>query len=137
MSQIPQIIMDSTNAYVYVNGSSPSEQVNISTGSVVYLVKDQIGSIRGIVNSAGSLSSTTSYDAWGNPETAGGLTSVTPFSFAGGYTDPTGIIYLVNRYYSPTTGQFISVDPEIAQTLAPYGYADGNPITNTDPTGLS
>jgi RHS repeat-associated protein len=32
-------------------------------------------------------------------------------SFAGGYADPTELIYLVNRYYNPATGQFTSVDP--------------------------
>jgi len=81
--------------------------------------------------------------AWGyfwpspNPETTGGLTSYTPFGFAGAYTDPTGLLYLINRYYDPTTGQFISVDPDLAQTQAPYAYADGNPVTGTDPAGLA
>lgn len=37
------------------------------------------------------------YDAWGSPETTGGLTSYTSFGFAGGYTDPTGLVYLINR----------------------------------------
>ena len=50
---------------------------------------------------------------------AGGLTASTPFGYAGGYTDPTGLIYLINRYYDPATGQFLSVDPEIDQTRSP------------------
>lgn len=40
--------------------------------------------------------------------TPGGLTATTPFGFAGGYTDPTDLIYLIHRYYDPSTGQFIS-----------------------------
>jgi RHS repeat-associated protein len=72
----------------------------------------------------------------GNPQTSGGLTSYTPFGFAGAYTDPDGLLYLVNRYYNPATGQFLSVDPDVATTGEPYGYADGNPVDNTDPTGL-
>jgi hypothetical protein len=36
---------------------------------------------------------------------------------------------------SASTGQFISVDPALAQTLQPYQYANANPISNTDPTG--
>ncbi len=58
---------------------------------------DSLGSFRGTVNSSGSFTGTTSYDAWGNPETTGGLTSVTSFGYAGSCTDPSGLIYLINR----------------------------------------
>ncbi|HET9895023.1 MAG TPA: RHS repeat-associated core domain-containing protein [Streptosporangiaceae bacterium] len=133
--QIPQTIMDSTDAYIYAFGLAPAEQVNLSTGTITYLVTDSLGSVRGIVSSSGSLTATTSYDAWGQPETTGGLTADTPFGFAGGYTDPPGLIYLLHRYYSPESGQFISVDPMIEQTLDPYSYADGNPVSNDDPAG--
>ena len=137
VTQIPQMIMDSSNAYIYGAGQTPAEQVNLSTGTITYLIADMLGSVRGIVSSSGSLTGTTTYDAWGNPETAGGLTATTPFGFAGGYTDPTGLIYLISRYYDPSTGQFTSVDPDLSQTQAPYSYADGNPAGATDPTGQS
>jgi RHS repeat-associated protein len=88
------------------------------------------------VSSSGVLSGTASYDAWGNPHTSGGLTATTPFGFAGGYTDPTGLIYLINRYYDPSIGQFLSVDPDVIKTLQPYAYTAGNPVSSTDPTGL-
>jgi hypothetical protein len=42
----------------------------------------------------------------------------------------------VGRYYDPATGQFISVDPAVDQTEAPYAYVDGDPVDNTDPLGL-
>jgi RHS repeat-associated protein len=133
---LPQLLMDSANAYIYAYSGTPAEQVNLSTGAVTYLVADSLGSVRGIVSSSGSLAGTTSYDAWGSPQTTGGLTATTPFGFAGGYTDPTKLVYLINRYYDPATGQFISVDPAVGQTLAPYAYAAGDPVTGTDPTGL-
>jgi hypothetical protein len=44
--------------------------------------------------------------------------------------------YSVRRYYDPGTGQFISVDPAVDQTEAPYAYVDGDPVDNADPTGL-
>ena len=51
--------------------------------------------------------------------------------------DPnTGLIYLRARYYDPTTGQFLSVDPLVAETGQPYSYANDDPINETDPTGL-
>jgi len=135
--QIPQMIMDSTNAYIYGSTRTPAEQVNLSTGTITYLVTDSLGSVRGTVGSSGTLTAATSYDAWGNPQTTGGLTSATPFGYAGAYTDPSGLIYLIHRYYDPATGQFLSVDPYLNSTHEPYIYADGNPVTGTDPTGQS
>ena len=134
-STVPQLLMDGTNAYVYADGTAPAEQVNLATGALTYLVTDALGSVRGAVSGSGSLTGTTAYDAWGNPETSGGLTSTTPFGYAGGYTDTDGLVYLQARYYSPSTGQFISVDPLVEQTNQPYAYADGNPVMNTDITG--
>ncbi|HVB45892.1 MAG TPA: RHS repeat-associated core domain-containing protein [Streptosporangiaceae bacterium] len=132
---MPRLLMDSASAYVYAGGRVPAEQVSLSTGTVTYLVTDSLGSVRGTVNSSGTLTGTTSYDAWGNPQTTGGLTATTPLGYAGGYTDPTGLIYLINRYYDPATGQFTSLDPLVAQSNAPYTYANGNPVSNIDPTG--
>jgi RHS repeat-associated protein len=134
-STLPQVIMDGTNAYIYADGLAPAEQVQLATGAVTYLVTDSLGSVRGAVSSSGSLTGTTSYDAWGNPETPAGLTGTTPFGYAAGYTDPTGLLYLINRYYEPVIGQFISVDPLLAQTQAAYGYGNGNPVSEVDPTG--
>lgn len=131
------LIMDDAYAYIYATGSTPAEQVNLSTGAVTYLVSDMLGSVRAAVGPAGALTGSTSYDAWGNPSSAGGLTGTTPFGFAGGYTDPTGLIYLINRYYDPSTGQFLSVDPDVSSTRQPYAYTAGNPVTEADPTGLA
>ena len=41
-----------------------------------------------------------------------------------------------NRYYDPATGQFISIDPAVSLSGSPYGYVAGDPINETDPTGL-
>ena len=133
---VPVLLMNSTSAYIYGPGHTPTEQVNLATGAITYLMADSLGSVRGVVSTTGALTATTSYDAWGNPETTGGLTASTPFGYAGAYTDPTGLVYLINRYYDPATGQFISVDPAITQTLQPYEYAGGNPVSNSDLNGL-
>jgi hypothetical protein len=41
-----------------------------------------------------------------------------------------------NRYYDPTTDQFLSVDPAVAQTNQPYVFTNDNPLNATDPLGL-
>ena len=80
--EVPQMIMDSANAYIYGPSGTPAEQVNLSTGAVTYLIADALGSVRGTVNNSGALTGTTSYDAWGTPQTTGGLTGSTPFGYA-------------------------------------------------------
>jgi RHS repeat-associated protein len=55
--------------------------------------------------------------------------------------DPdTGLTYIGARAYNPQTSQFISPDPVLTpanpQDLNPYDYAQDNPITSSDPTGM-
>jgi RHS repeat-associated protein len=133
----PQLLMDSTNAYIAGPGSTPMEQVNLSSGTVTYLDSDALGSVRGVVASGGSLTAATAYTAFGAPETTGGLTSSTPLGFAGGYTDSTALLYLIDRYYDPTTGQFLSVDPLVDETHQAYAYTGSDPVNARDPMGLA
>jgi len=42
----------------------------------------------------------------------------------------------VARWYDPNTGEFLSVDPDFNETLDAYGYADENPVYNTDLSGF-
>jgi len=44
---------------------------------------------------------------------------------------------VVDRYYDPQTGQFLSVDPKVQQTQQAYIYAGDDPVRNTDPSGLA
>ncbi|MCL5048833.1 MAG: RHS repeat-associated core domain-containing protein, partial [Firmicutes bacterium] len=135
-SSVPDLIMDSNYAYLYLNSIAPYEQINLTTGEVTYLIGDANGSIRGVMNQNGSLKASVSYDAYGNPTTKGGLSSYTPFGFAGSYMDPTGLYYMINRYYDPSSGQFISVDPLSSITNQPYAYTGGDPVNGVDPMGL-
>ncbi len=45
-------------------------------------------------------------------------------------------MYLVNRYYDPSSGQFISPDPMVRLTGQPYSYAANDPPSLVDPSGL-
>ncbi|MEU8586895.1 polymorphic toxin-type HINT domain-containing protein [Streptomyces sp. NPDC048664] len=52
----------------------------------------------------------------------------------------TGLTHIGAREYDTTTGQFLSVDPVLdtsdAQSLNGYSYADNNPASGSDPTGM-
>ncbi len=41
-----------------------------------------------------------------------------------------------NRYYDPTTNQFVSIDPMVAKTDQPYAFVNDGPLNWTDPLGL-
>lgn len=47
-----------------------------------------------------------------------------------------GVYHLNNRHYLQALGRFLTQDPKKAIT-SEYGYVKGNPIMDSDPTGLS
>jgi RHS repeat-associated protein len=134
---LPLLLSDGTNYYIYGTGPGPIEQINTTTGAASYLLSDQLGSTRALTDSPGNLAATYIYDAWGN-ETGATGTTTTPFLYAGQYHDPaSGLYYMRARWYDPTNGQFLSQDPEVAGTQAPYNYGNNNPVNEMDPSGDS
>jgi RHS repeat-associated protein len=131
---VPLLLTDATNDYLYGPDGGVVEQVAKSGGTTSYLHPDRIGSVRVITNTAGASIGTASFDPYGNIITRTGTT--TAYGYTGQYTDPTGLIYLRARYYDPATGQFLTIDPLVDSTRSPYGYVAGNPLNNTDPSGL-
>jgi RHS repeat-associated protein len=134
-SSVPDILVDGISYYLYGPnvGAAPIEQIAIDGATPTYLVSDTTG-VREQLDSAGDVTGSMSFTSYGMP--CGLCTISTAFGFEGGYTDATGLIYLVHRYYDPSTGQFLSVDPDVAQTGEPYTYVGGDPANGTDPTGL-
>jgi RHS repeat-associated protein len=53
-------------------------------------------------------------------------------------TDPNGLLNMRARYYSPYLMRFLNADP-IGFSGGPnlFAYADGNPISKSDPFGLA
>jgi RHS repeat-associated protein len=127
---------NNTNIYVYGTGGLPIEQINNSTGTVLYLHHDQQGSTRLLTGSTGKVEGKCSYSPYGTPSCEGSAT--TPLGWDGQYTSSdTGLVYLRNRVYDPTTAQFLSVDPALALTREPFAYGGDNPVNRRDPDGLS
>jgi RHS repeat-associated protein len=133
-TNVPLVLFDTVNTYVYGPGGRPVEQLNAA--APLYLHQDQLGSTRLLTDPTGHVVATASYDVYGNPTSRSGSV-VTPLGFAGQYTDlESGLIYLRARYYDPATSQFLTVDPKFSTTLAAYSYAGDDPVNAFDPLGL-
>jgi RHS repeat-associated protein len=87
------------------------------------------------VPSSTNLLEQATYSLYGQQTIQAG-SDVSPFGFQGSYTDPSGFIYLINRYYDPSSDQFLSIDPAVAQTGQPYAFTGDDPLNKTDPLGL-
>ena len=108
--------------------------------------KNVFGDIVGIYTIYGVKVAEYAYDAFGNCvityNNGSGIAELNPFRYRGYYYDSeTGFYYLINRYYDPTTGRFISADsldylaPETLGGLNLFAYCLNDPIANTDPEG--
>jgi RHS repeat-associated protein len=112
------------------------EQINNSTGTVLYLHHDQQGSTRLLTGSTGIKEASFTYDAYGN-QTGHTGTATTPLGYDAQYTSTdTGLIYMRARVYDPATAQFLNVDPALSVTQEPYAYAGDSPTNLVDPSGL-
>jgi RHS repeat-associated protein len=110
------------------------EQIS-SGGTVTYLQHDQQGSTRLLTGSTGTVTSKCTYGAYGSLTCEG--TATTPLGYDGQYTSSdTGLIYLRKRTYDPATAQFLSTDPDVGLTRAPYDYTLDNPLNFSDPNSL-
>jgi RHS repeat-associated protein len=132
--ELPLLLNDATNSYIYGPNGLPVEQINNSTGAVEYLHHDQAGSTRLLTGSTGTVTGKCTYSAYGTPACEG--TATTPLGYDGQYTSSdTGLIYMRARIYDPVTAQFLTRDPWVSITGEPYSYAEDDPINKADPSG--
>jgi RHS repeat-associated protein len=87
-----------------------------------------------------ALAGSATYDPLGKPVAGTGL--IGDLGFQSGWTDQgTGRVNMAVRWYNPDTGQFdsrdsVQLNPVPNPSSAnPFGYAAGNPLTGTDPSG--
>jgi RHS repeat-associated protein len=132
--ELPLILSDGTNSYIYGPDGLPIEQIS-SGGTVSYLHHDQQGSTRLLTGSTGTVTGKCTYGAYGAQTCEG--TATTPLGYDAQYTSSdTGLIYMRARVYDPATAQFLTVDPLAQFTRALYTYAQDNPLNRADLTGL-
>jgi RHS repeat-associated protein len=102
------------------------------------------GDVIGLRDSSGNQVVTYTYDNFGNILTSTGTTTLgngkllkdeNSFRYAGYFYDnETKMYYVKARYYNSNQGHFITQDPVSNVNL--YAYAENNPISNFDPTGM-
>ncbi|MHB8404397.1 MAG: RHS repeat-associated core domain-containing protein [Gammaproteobacteria bacterium] len=134
---LEQELNGTTPTVNYLTGENIDEMFSRtdSSGSYSYLT-DNLGSTLALANSAGAISTSYSYEPYGNT-TASGSSSTNALQYTGRENDGDGLYYYRARYYSPTYSRFISEDPaEYMGGIDLYAYASGNPISLSDPYGL-
>ncbi|HEU5270398.1 MAG TPA: RHS repeat-associated core domain-containing protein, partial [Jatrophihabitans sp.] len=137
--------------------AAPAEVLErTDAGGTAYFVHDGSESTTALTDATGSVTSRYDYNTAGLPASSNG--SETGYTWNGAqYDATTGLYYLNDRYYDPTTGRFISEDPASAQYYNPplgrwthsspapsvtdpisynrYAYAGNDPIDSRDPSG--
>jgi RHS repeat-associated protein len=130
---VAQLIQDGGNYYIYGPDGLPVERVGADPTR--WLGIDATGSVVVTTDDSAAVTSSVSYDAWGNPTVASG--AAVSLGWHGQYHDTeTGLYYLRHRYYDPAAAQFTSPDPLYAVTGSRYGYAGNDPVNGRDPNGL-
>ena len=117
--------------------------LRVGGGNPTWVLGDQHGTTQLAVNVLTDAVVRRSFDPYGNP--LGATTGGTWPDSHGFLNKPTnavtGLTDVGARKYDPVTGVFISPDPVLNAadpgSLNGYTYADGNPVLNTDPTGLT
>jgi RHS repeat-associated protein len=108
-------------------------------GSIYYLVYDQVGSLRVVTDSLGSVIKKIDYDSFGNIISDTNSSLTIPFSFAGGLQDQdSGLVRFGFRDYSPEIGRWTAKDPIFFRggDTDLFGYNLNDPINWIDPEGL-
>jgi RHS repeat-associated protein len=100
---------------------------------------DGLGSTRQLTNSAGTVTDTMIYDAWGNVVSRTGTTNISLLWIGevGYYFDAeTGLFWVRARYYAAALSRWLSRDPVARNRAFPYVQSFNNVLAFTDPSGL-
>ena len=127
-----------TRRYFYADAPNAPEVVVTPAGAVWRLIKDDVGSVRLVMNLASSTPlRRLDYDAFGRVTAQTGTANIVPFGFAGGFWDPdTKLVRFGARDYDPETGRWLSKDPALfGGGLNFYVYANNDPVNFVDPAG--
>jgi RHS repeat-associated protein len=143
--------------FVWRDGLLLGSQRPVEMGGRRHFHLDHLGTARLITSDSGQLVSYHDYYPFGDEyspvsqESPSGFGREEPMKFTGherdyaggmGAEDGHAVDDMHARYYSPTAGRFISVDPLLGSPYIPqswnrYAYVSNNPLTFNDPFGLA
>ncbi len=109
-------------------------------GEAYYLVYDQVGSLKAVVDSSGLVVKRIDYDSFGNIILDTDPTLRIPIGFAGGLCDSdTGLVHFGVRDYNPAIGRWTAKDPIdfAGGSVNLYEYVLDDPVNWVDPWGLA
>ena len=104
---------------IATSGSTSTYYLRDDIGNVIgerqgsahyYFLTDREGSVVAVITGDGqTVADRYGYDPYGSRTYSSGTVN-NPFGYAGGYTDPTGLIKFGTRYYDPATSRWTQVD---------------------------
>jgi len=123
--------------FVYAGGRMP---VSMAKSNVTYyLAYDQIGSLRAVIDTTGTVTKEVLYDSFGSILYESNTAFSVPFGFAGGLHDKdTGLVRFGFRDYDPNIARWTAKDPIdfAGGDVNLFGYVGNNPINWYDSLGL-
>jgi RHS repeat-associated protein len=144
-TKLPQVMDETVNGSVtrtYAYGLQRISEDQLVSGSWVpsFYGYDGHGNVRFLSNSAGTVTDSYTYDAFGLPITTSGTTPNNYLYSGEQYDSALGAYYLRARYYNPATGRFLAMDPYEGDVSDPltfhkYVYTANNPVNFVDPSG--
>jgi RHS repeat-associated protein len=140
-SQNPNIVNEiqgeRSSHYLMMGSQRYIRLVNSATGTVPEYCIDSFRDVIAIVDASGALDASYGFDPYGQDHELIHIDadiSINPFRYTAEYTDlESSLIYLRARYYAPDLKRFMSRDT--SALINRYGYANGNPVMNSDPSG--
>ena len=100
-----------------------------------YLLADHLGSTRPALDAHGNPVARFEYGPYGETTASGTADVGVRYRYTGhAYDEEQRVYETPARGYDPTTGRFLSVDPQ-RQDASPYVYAGNNPVLYKDRTG--
>lgn len=137
--------LDTLKEHIHLAGKAVAEQrsnflgSNVQAPTWMFLQPDANGSPLSATSANGALLFKENYQPYGS-QLNGTAAGYTQRAFTGKTQDAPNLIYMGGRYYNPTIGRFLSIDPKEADpsdlhSLNRYAYANNNPYRYVDPDG--